>query len=185
MRLHTLRQHFLLLLLLCAVMSSAQEKPPSFLIRITDFSGEKPSSTYNCTVLTEDGRLRYEVSSPAGAKPTLFEGTASDDDVIRLKELVNDPNFQSAMQYQNQKFKNHSIIAMAPPRGRLIAIEVKNADGKLQTLAFGGTGVPSALAGLISFTNDVSHRNLSKVEGQTESLCRPFGVPSGAPRPRR
>src|SRR5579864_6984631 len=182
MPLRTLRERFPLFLLLCAVMSSAQEKPPSFLIRITDFSGEKPSS-YNCTVLTEDGRLRYEVSSPAGAQPTLFEGTASDDDVMRLRELVNDPNFQSAMQYQNQKFKNHRRITIAPLEGRLIAVDVKSADGKLQTLVFGGTRVPSALAGLISFTTDVSSRNLSKVEGKTESLCVPFGVPPGAPRP--
>lgn len=136
---------------------------------------------YKCTVLTEDGRLRYEVST--GGKPTLFEGTASDDDVTRLRELVNGPNFQSAMQYQNQKVKKHGIIAMAPPSGRLITVEVKNVDGKVQTIAYGGGGVPSSLAGLISFTADVSNRNLPKVEGKTESLCRPFGVPPGAPRP--
>lgn len=132
-------------------------------------------------MLTENGRLRYEVTS-AGGKPTLFEGTASDDNVTRLRELINDPNLQSAMQHQNQKFKNHGIIAIAPLAGRLIAVEVKNVDGKLQTVAFGGTDVPSYLAGLISFTTDVSNRNLPNVQGNTESLCRPFGVPPGAPR---
>lgn len=162
-------------------MSSAQEKPPSFLIRIADISLKNHSLMYNCTVLTEDGRLRFEVS-PAGGKPTLFEGTASDDDVTRLRELVNDPTFQSAMQHQNQNFKNHRPITVAPLEGRLIAVEVKNVDGKLQTITFGGTDVPSYLAGLISFATDVSNRNLAKVQGKTESLCMPFGVPPGAPR---
>jgi hypothetical protein len=176
MPLHTLSQRFPLFFLLCAVMSSAQEKSPSFLIRIFDISCKNHSYISSCTVLTEDGRLRYEVS-PVGGKPTLFEGTASDDDVTRLRELVNDANFQSAMQYQNQKFKHHRRIGIVPLGTRVIAVEVKNVDGKLQTVSFAGTDVPSYLAGLISFTTDVSNRNLPNLQGKTEPLCRPFGPP--------
>ena len=99
---------------------------------------------------------------------------ASEDDVKRLKELVGDENFQTASQ------QNKPGLTMVSPEGRILAVEV-NLSNKLQTVAFGDTtgkaATPSYLVGFVSFADEVKGRNLPKIKGKVEPMCRPLSRP--------
>jgi hypothetical protein len=161
-------RRFSLVLLVCAGSAAAQEMSASFLIRITEFG----SSKYSCTVLAQDGRLRREVRSidrRSPSRPDVPEGAASEDDVNHAKALIGDPDFQNATHH------NPPGLTMVPPEGRFLTVEV-NLDNKPQTVIFadrnGGTVAPSYLVGFLSFADDVRRRNMPKIHGKVETMCR-------------
>jgi hypothetical protein len=132
-------------LLLWAVGAMAQT---DFAVRIIELS----SSTYTCTAVTQDGRLRREVTSTSmgqTSSPEIFEGLASEDDRARLKSLIADPDFQAASR------QNKPGLSMASPQGRIVAVEASFADNREETVAFsdayGKTSAPACLARFLSF----------------------------------
>jgi len=154
-----------LLALFCCGSGTAQT---SFMVRIRDLQFSK----HVCTVVNTNGTLRREVTSiemGGITTPQVFAGTASEDDIKRLKELVLAPDFQAAARRNEREF-------MIQGQGQIISVETTVADS-LQTVVFadtkGQTSAPSYLAGFLSFADEVRHRKLSKVKGRVEPMCRP------------
>jgi hypothetical protein len=157
-------------LLLCTTPILAQAPPATLFVRIAELSSAK----YTCTVLTQDGRLRREVTTlfrGQADRPDVFEGVASDEDMKRLKTLVAQNEFAAAT-------RNHQPgMTMVSPTGRILTVEA-NFDGTLKTVSFadntGRTPIPPYLVELSLFADDVKTRNLPKLKGKIQSICRPL-----------
>jgi hypothetical protein len=130
------------------------------------------SSKYACTVLTQDGQLRREVTAIERGqigRPDVFQGAASEDDVKHVRTLLSESDFRAAT-------RNASAgLSMVSPTGRILAVEA-NLDGKLQSVVFadhtGTTPIPSYLLGVVSFAEDVKSRKLPKIKAKVDSMCR-------------
>ena len=160
---------FLLLLSAASAQERAGEEAHPFSVTLYDLR----RAQYVCTILTEDGHLRREVTSISSAtgqvgRPDIFEGAASDNDIQRVRSLVTDPAFQNATQ------SNPKGMALAPPPGRIFVAEPV-LSGKKQTVVFvdatGQVPPPGYILGLLSFAQDVRDRKLPRLKG-AKPLCR-------------
>ncbi len=157
--------------LLCIAGGLAQEKSPSFMVRTVELRDWK----YTCTVLTEDGRLRREVSrinQGHAGRADVFEGIASKEDMEQVKALINDPNFQS-------EARNHKPRITIAERTFTVEADLHS---ELLTVTFadrGGKGAPPPyIMGFLRFSDEVANRNLPKVSGKVEMMCRPLTDPN-------
>ena len=156
------------LLLLCALTAKAQT---AFVVRITELR----SSTYTCTAVMQDGRLRREIAHVEMGHfghPEIFEGATLEHDLERINSLTADPDFQAASQRANPELK------LASTDGRIFGIEVGMGNDHPKIVAFadpyGKAVTPAYLAGFLSFADDVKDRNLPKLKGKVEPVCGPL-----------
>jgi hypothetical protein len=163
-------QWLLPFILLFGGRGAGDDKAPEFMVRIRHLAFSK----YNCTVLAQDGRLRREVTSFDRTRADVYEGMASEDDVKHLKELAGAADFQTASQ------QKYSGLTMLSPEGRMLVVEV-NLGNRPQAVAFadatGKAAIPFYLAGFLSFADEVKGRNLPKIKGKVETMCRPLTRP--------
>lgn len=157
---------FAIAILLCAV-SSGQEQSGPFRLRVADFRWDK----FTCTALTEDGRLRREVTPVVNGgylQPEVREINASESDVQRLRAIVLEPEFQNIA-----KKNPEAGMGMILPDGRMIFVEM-TINGEHHWIAFhspNGTSRPEYLKPLFVFTEEVKDRELPKLDCKTAPVC--------------
>ncbi|HTA24171.1 MAG TPA: hypothetical protein VK763_11600 [Terriglobales bacterium] len=136
------------------------------MVRINELN----NSVRGCTVITQDGRLRREVIPIVGGRREMFEGSASDADVQRIKKDVTHPDFATAANRVNRQ-----PGAMLSARdGRIVEVEV-NPESEREVVLFvdaeGTKPTPSYLVDLVSFAKEAKDRKLPKLTGKVDSMC--------------
>jgi hypothetical protein len=151
--------------LLVNLLASAQEKP-SVMVRINEVS----KSVRTCTVVTQDARLRREVIPIVAGRREVFEGSASDADVQRIKKAVTQPDFRAAA----NRAKGQPGVMVSARDGRIVEVEA-NPEGEREIVRFvdaeGTKSTPSYLVDLVSFAKEVGSRRLPKLTGKVDSMC--------------
>jgi hypothetical protein len=110
--------------------------------------------------------LRLNFSDPV-------EGIASPEDMKLVKALASEPDFVTATKH------NAPGMTMVSPEGRILTVEAGSGDTP-RTTSFadptGRTALPPYLAGFLSFSEDVKSRNLPKLKGKVETMCRSLSM---------
>ncbi len=170
LRLSTKR--LLAVLLLWASCGMTQDKSDALVVRISELR----SSKYVCTVVTQEGHVRREVWSidrGQTGRPEVFEGIASQEDMKLVRALASEPDFVTATKH------NAPGMTMVFPEGRMLTVEAGSGDTP-RTASFadptGRTALPPYLAGFLSFSEDVKSRNLPKLKGKVETMCRSLSM---------
>lgn len=172
-RLEPMRKGYsLLFLLLCsAVVATAQESTPLFVLRIDHYTNDERT----CTVVTKDGKLRVERSAlgAGGGHPSIREDIASTDDVHRARAIAANLERLGVDKTVLGQWKNHSnVMILGMP---VWSIEFEKTD-KPGTLVFAQDEkhAPDYVRDVISFERALGKRKLPKVSAKAESMCTPY-----------
>ena len=150
--------------------ATAQEQP-RFIVRIVELT----SSRYTCTALTPDHQLEQLTAAVdqfrLGAAE-LRRGSASDEDVKRASELLEEPEIRNAgtgvSRFPMMVMRDgKAILVLGRIEGQTRVVQFVDTEGKKST--------PVYLKGFEAFADDVHRRKLPRSAEKSTANCKlPF-----------